>query len=188
MEACFSGFGAFQKSSFPICELLTNLPLFGLGRPGACFRDLWPFKKATCQYVHTYIHTYICSAVNPRPRPRTCFRELGLFKKGIFLAWGDQGPLEAFYRLVLSLGLSGPPVCLGLSGPLWASLRPVWGDQGAFGGLFSGIGALQKNGFPICELLITLATFWLGATRGLLETLFREFGPFKRSASQYVSC
>ena len=60
-----------------------------------------------------------------------------------------------------------------------------WGNQGPFGRVFSGIGALQKSGFPMCELLIKLATFWLGATRGLLEAFFRELG---QAASQSVSC
>ena len=38
------------------------------------------------------------------------------------------------------------------------------------------------------ELLIKLATFWLGATTGLLEAFFRDLGPFKLAASQLVSC
>ena len=33
-------------------------------------------------------------------------------------------------------------------------------------------GALQKSGVQICELLIKLATFWPGATRGLGSGLF----------------
>ena len=41
----------------------------------------------------------------------------------------------------------------------------------------------------MCELLITLATFWLGATRSLLEAFFRELVPFTKAASQYAdSC
>ncbi len=38
-------------------------------------------------------------------------------------------------------------------------------------------------GLPICELLINLATFWLGATRNLLETFFGDVGHFKKAAS-----
>ena len=57
----------------------------------------------------------------------------------------------------------------------------VWGDQEPFGGRFSGFGALQKSGFPICELLIKLATFWLGATRSLLEAFFSGFGALQKS-------
>ena len=51
--------------------------------------------------------------------------------------------------------------------------------------LLSGFGDLQTSDFPIFELLIKLATFWLGATRGLLEAFFRELG---QAASQSVSC
>ena len=55
-------------------------------------------------------------------------------------------------------------------------------DQEPFGVLFSGFGALQKSGFPICELLIKLATFWLGATRSLFGGLFSGFGALQKSA------
>ncbi len=61
--------------------------------------------------------------------------------------------------------------------PPWASLQASLGLSGEgrpFGGLFSGTGPLEKSGFPICELLIKLATFWPGATGGLLEAFFGE--------------
>ena len=44
------------------------------------------------------------------------------------------------------------------------------------GSLLSGFGDLQTSGVPICELLIKLATFWLGATRGLLEAFLSGIG------------
>ena len=81
-----------------------------------------------------------------------------------------------FYTQSASLGLSWPP---------WASLSL---SGGPFGAPFSGFGALHKSGFPLCEVLRKLATFWLEATRGLLDAFFRELGPFKKAASQYVSC
>ena len=57
---------------------------------------------------------------------------------------------------------------------------------GAFWKPFSGLGPFKKR-LPNTYIreLIKLAT---GATRGPLETFFQELGPFKRAASQCVSC
>ena len=47
----------------------------------------------------------------------------------------------------------------------------------------SGFGnwALQKSGFPLCELLIKLATFLPGATRGPFGGLFSGIGALQKS-------
>ena len=106
-----------------------------------------------------------------------------------FLAWGNHEPFGGLFFRIWGPRKKAPSQCvcellIHKTGHFLA-----WGDQEPFGGLFSGCGALQKNGFPLCmyigELLIKLATFWLGKTRGLLEAFLGK-GTFKKAGSQRI--
>ena len=119
-------------------------------------------------------------------------------KTGHLLAWASlrlSGPLSASLGISVPLWASAsePPtqpsaqqVSLIFSPLSWLLLAPSCLECTG-GGLFSGFGALRKSGFPMCELLAKLGTFWLRATRNLLEAFSGDLGPFKKAASQYVT-
>ena len=133
---------------------------------------------------------YVC-VCQSRPKGHKNWPPFGLgLSEALWASLGLSGHLCA------SLGLSqraphaakrttGSPDILPIfPGCSW--LPPAW-NVCTGGGLFSGFGALRKSGFPMCELLARLGTFWLRATRNLLEAFFGDLGPFKKAASQYVT-
>ena len=93
---------------------------------------------------------------------------------GLGKVWGMLG--ECFgeaWGMLLSVLLCAS---LRLSGLLWASLGlsgPLWASLGLSGPFWASLGLSEAS---------------LGRPGGLLEAFFRELGPFKKAASQYVSC
>ena len=121
-----------------------------------------------------------------------------LLNKAFFAQWAFLSLSEPLWA---SLGFSGPLwASLGFSGPLWASqslglspasqpasqpanrpsagqacsvyVRPLWASLGLSGYFWASLGLSEAS---------------LGRPGGL-EAFSRELRPFKKTASQYVSC
>ena len=149
--------------------------------------ELRPWSFPTRRITTTYIGRLSTSRIITRelpyilPTSRITTRELVMrlagWLAGVLAGWlaearrGPERPREAQEG---GAWIERACHALGWRQRFWKPFLGTWGPS--------------KKRLPntyICELLIKLAT---GATRGLLEAFFRELGPFKRAASQCVSC